>query len=421
MSRGHCASDAVVPPRAEGWLAASVLSALGHTEFRRLWAAHFLSHLGTTISRVALVMHLASSANSIAAIGALVLFESLPGSVTAFVSGAIVDRTGKRWLMIATDVVRAALVVCVLLWPLAAVIYAATAAASVATAFFLPARAAAVPMLVPPALLTRANAMDQATTTIVMVLGPAAGAYLYLDLGLGATLAIDALSFLASAAILVPLRIRSVAAETRGAAGSTIAQVRDGWRYLTRHGIVRHLVGATALSLLCVGLWMPVAPAFLRGILPGVEGAIGYQLTLFGLGGLAGSILAPHVVRRWGKGPVFSFALLAEAAAMLLYSVTPTLVLSNAIICLWGAIISLMLVPYYSLMQATVAEDFLGRVFAVARQSESLATVLAVGAAALLQRWLEPRGIFLVAGCAYLAIASVALGVSSGRQLLRAR
>jgi predicted MFS family arabinose efflux permease len=166
-------------------------------------------------------------------------------------------------------------------------------------------------------------------------------------------------------------------------------------------------------------LWIPVAPSFLRTVLAGSDRALGYQLALFGIGGLLGSLAAPSIVRRWGQGPVFSTMLLGEAAAMLAYSQTTVLAWSNAIILAWGAIVSLMLVPYYSLIQTRVAEDYLGRVCAVARQSEHLATVLAIGVAVALQTRLGPQQIFLAAACMYLVLAAAALRIPSGRELLR--
>lgn len=407
--------------RARAWLAESPLGALADAPFRHLWAAQLLSNLGTMISRIALVLHFGQGAHSVPAVGALIVAESLPGVLTAFFSGALVDRLDKRRLLIAMDVARAALIAVAIAWPGAFVIYAITAASSICSAFFNPARAAALPLSIPSALLTRANAMDQATSTIVMIAGPAIATVLFLKAGLAVTLGVDALSFLLSAALLVSLRIRAVRDEAAAGTESTLAQIRDGWRYLTRHGIVLHLVGATAISLLCVGLWMPVAPAFFRTFLEAPPGVLGAQLALFGLGGALGSLAAPAVVQRWGRGPVFNTMLLGEALVMLVYSLTPILALSYAIIFCWGAVIPLMMVPYASLLQAEVDEAFLGRVFAVARQAEHLTTVVAIGAAVAMQVWIAPQYIFLAAAGAYVLLAAAAWRRPSGRALARSR
>jgi DHA3 family macrolide efflux protein-like MFS transporter len=359
--------------------------------------------------------------NSIAAVGALVYCETLPGSLAAFVSGAVIDSRDKRRMMVGMDILRAGLVMTAALLPAALLVYAMTAAASVASAFFNPARMAALPLAVDGALLTKANAMDQASSTLVMIAGPALGAYLFVSAGLKATLTLDALSFLLSAALLFPLRIRSPFAAYEMRRCSMAAQVREGWHYIVRHRVVMHLMGATVVSLLCVGLWMPVAPSFVQGFLSGSATALAYQLALFGIGGIAGSLAAPYAVRRLGKGTTFSTMLLAEATAMIIYSITPSLALSNLIICLWGAIVSMMLVPYYSLLQERVDEGFLGRVSAVARQAESAAAGIAIAAAVALRSVLEPQQMFLLAGCAYLAFAALALRTRSGRDLLRSR
>jgi predicted MFS family arabinose efflux permease len=197
------------------------------------------------------------------------------------------------------------------------------------------------------------------------------------------------------------------------------SEICDGWQYIVKHGAVLHLMAATVMSMLCVGLWTPVAPSFVKGFLSGSTNALAIQLFLFGAGGIAGSFAAPYAARRLGKGTVFTAMLLAEAAAMILYSVTPSLMWSNLIICVWGVIVSIMMVPYYSLLQQKVAEAFLGRVSAVARQAENAATAIAISVAVAVGQLLEPQHIFLIAGLLYLLFAATAARMPSGRHLLR--
>jgi hypothetical protein len=98
--------------------------------------------------------------------------ELLRGSLAAFLSGAVIDSTDKRRLMVSMDILRACPVMTAAFLPTALLIYAVTAAASVAFAFFNSARMAALPLAVDGALLMKANSMDQASSTLVMIAGP---------------------------------------------------------------------------------------------------------------------------------------------------------------------------------------------------------------------------------------------------------
>jgi hypothetical protein len=78
---------------------------------------------------------------------------------------------------------------------------------------------------------------------------------------------------------------------------------------------------------------------------------------------------------------VLSLALMLEGLTMALYSLVPNAAVSVGICLFWGVVVSAILVPYYSIVQERVEEGFLGRVFSVARQGESVAILLAVGIA----------------------------------------
>ena len=104
---------------------------------------------------------------------------------------------------------------------------------------------------------------------------------------------------------------------------------------------------------------------------------------------------------------------------MLVYSLVPWAVISGAVIFLWGAIVSTMVVSFNALLQEHIPQQFLGRVFAVSQQLESMATVLAVLLASSLARVLPAREIFVAASLVYLVLILVCACTSGGRTLAR--
>jgi MFS family permease len=400
--------------------AAAPRSILADPAFRRFWIAKLLSETGTQLSRVALVLALAQGTSPVQAVAWLVLCETLPASGAAFLSGTIVDRVDKRRLMIAVDVIRAALIGSAAQYPARSVIYVVVAAESIGAAFFNPARSALLPRVVEKTRLADANSMDQASSTFVMIAAPLLGAELFLWSGLRATLLLDAASFLLSAVFIHGVRSRPGIAEYASAGEESYwAAAGRGWRFISTDSITRRLLALTTISLLCVGLWMPVAPVFIRDFLNSPAPVLGIQLSLFGVGGLAGSLIASPLAARFGKGLVVTMALFGEAVVMLVYSLVPWAVISGAVIFLWGAIVSTMVVSFNALLQEHIPQQFLGRVFAVSQQLESMATVLAVLLASSLARVLPAREIFVAASLVYLVLILVCACTSGGRTLAR--
>jgi predicted MFS family arabinose efflux permease len=128
---------------------------------------------------------------------------------------------------------------------------------------------------------------------------------------------------------------------------------------------------------------------------------------LFGVGGIVGSMAAPKAMAKWGKGRLLTGLLVLEACLMLTYTALPAPAASSALIVVWGTVVTVMMVPYCCLLQETVAPEFLGRVFALSRQFENIATLLAMVAAIGMQAVLSPQHSLMAAAVVYLAFSSL--------------
>jgi predicted MFS family arabinose efflux permease len=395
------------------------LEPLRSGSFALLWAARVLSLAGSHASRTALVLLLAQEASAPLSVGLLVWCEILPASAAAFLASGWIDRRSKRSLMLAADFVRAAGLAAAAMAGATAVFLVVVAMNSMASSFFGPARAAVIPRILPPRLLDRANALDQGASTAMMMIGPLLGAQLYFALGIRWALLADAASFLASAALILLVAPVEIRGETR--ATPLHREIGDGWRYLTGHPIAGAMVLLSAVSLLAAGMWTPLAAPFVRTCLRAGDGVIALQLAAFGAGGLVGAATAAHAAGRVGRGRLLAGMLLSEAAAMLLYSRVHDATLSSVVMFLWGAVVSGIAVPFYSVLQETVSARYAGRVFAIHGQAESAAGAAAIAAAILAARLATPQNIFAAAGALYAAVILTALFSRGGRELLRAR
>ncbi len=374
--------------------------------------------MGTQISRVALILAFARESNSVPIIGALVCCEVLPGVVTSFLSGSIADRGNKRIIMVASDLGRMVLATVAMIWPVTWVIYMVVAAQSVGFAFFNPARSSALPLVVHPESLPEANALDQGASTTVLIAGPALAAALFYSLGLRATLAIDAITYLVSALFIMGTKVPK--SSLHEVPEVLWQRVTEGWRYLNRNSLARQIVWLGTISLFCVGMWVPLAPVFARTFLHSSEATLSVQMSVFGIGGLCAAPVAPYLLRAVSKGGLMAACLLGEALIMFLYSFIASVTASTALIFVWGACVMGISVASVSLIQESVAQSHLGRVFAIIEQTESSATLLAILGAVLLQRLLSPERIFTAAAIFYFLFVGLSLLSTRGHNILRA-
>ena len=393
--------------------------ALHSGSFALYWAARLLSLLGTQTSRTAIILLLAGNTSAVAAIGALIWCEILPGVAAGFFAGGVVDRAPRRTMMFAADIVRASTLFLAAWHPDVPVLLAIAAINSIASAFFNPARAAALPDVVKPELLTKANAMDQSASTAVLIAGPFLGAIIFFNFGLRWALIADACTFLLSGALLVAALPGAAAAERTKM--PMWREIQEGWRYLRHNPLPRTMLVLSAASVLSVGIWMPLAASFVRTFLNAGEGVIAQQLTIFGVGGLCGAPAAAWAARRAGRGGLLAAMLLAEAAAMLLYSRTQNVPLSGFIIFVWGMVVSGITVPFYSLLQEQVPGTHLGRVFAIHEQTENVGGAIAIAGPVAMQQILAPQDIFAVAALFYASAVAFVLRSPGGLQLFKAR
>lgn len=391
---------------------------LRNRSFRRLWLAGLLSLTGSEMSRIALLLYVFAERDAVADLALLVALKTLAAALVAPAAGVLVDRFDKRAVMIAADVARAAFMGAVLAAPSPLAIYVMATLESVATAVFEPARSAAIPLVVDRGQVTDANGLHRTMVNVTMIVGPVAGAELFTLVGLRATLAIDAATYLASAFLIARLRGRALEGDLRTARPAFADEIREGWSCLRGDGALLQLALLLFVSMLCGGLWVPLAPFFVRDHLGASERLLGVQLAAFGAGGIAGGLAASPLVARFDKGPVLFGALLGEGILLTAYALVTMASVSSLILFCWGAAVAIIGVAGWSIVQTTVEERLLGRTFATLQQGESVAMLVAMYFAVLLADGLGSQASLLVAGVGYFWMVAVSSFTRGGRALL---
>lgn len=371
-------------------------------DFGKLWTAAAFSNLADGLGRVAVPLiatTLTRDPLAIAAIGALAF---VPWLIFGLPAGMIVDRYDRRRIMALANALRGlvALGLAVLtvtggldIWWL----FAATLVFGLGETLFDNATNAVVPSLVERRSLDRANGFLQAAQITIdnFIATPIGGVLFAVSLAL--PLWVGAAGYLIPIALAVMLPLSAarplrnapapkrqdapesaaavVAGEPLAAAeaaahtdsGAESISAREAISYLWRHRFLRSMVIFT--SVVGSAFSFAQAPTFLYfldelGVLPA---AVGLVTAGVGLGALAGSLVAPLLVERFGRGAVMIGANLVAAASLVGVWAAPEVITGTIAYGLMALAVSVWNVPWGALRQSIVPGYLFGRVLGIIR------------------------------------------------------
>ena len=371
--------------------------------FRRLLAARTVSHVGDGIAVIALVLLVQDQRRTGTAVGALLLATSIPRFLGP-VAGAIVDRVEQRSLMVACDLGQAAIFGTIAwLQPSFPVLLGLVALAAVFDTLFAPAGRSALPALVRPEQLMRANAWIGMSLNVQVAAGPVLGGLLYSWLGGRGALAANALSFVLSALFLLglpPLRAPADGGEARG----FLAVGMDGLRFAWRNRVVRTLIVALFVGVAFAGL-DDVALVFLvRETFHGSALAYGLVTGAYGVGMLLGSIGLSWKGTAAAAGTVFLLGWVAGGVGAVLTGIAPLIAVVAVGQAIAGVGNAVEVVAMDTLVQRSVPREMLGRVFGLVGTAAPAGHTLAFAGGGFLVDLFGPKIVFLIAGLGVLVV-----------------
>ncbi|MDB5419512.1 MAG: hypothetical protein JWP50_2931 [Phenylobacterium sp.] len=377
-------------------------------DFRRLWAAQAVSDFGARITREGLpMMAVLALAASPAQLGLLAALAGAPALLVGLSAGGLVDRSRRRTLLIAADLVRAAVLVTL---PLAAwlrvlglgQVFAAAALVAAASSLFDIADHAYLPGLVGRDRLTEANARISATESVAEMGGPALAGLLFQWLTAPFAVAVNAATYLVSAAFLARIASRESLPEPQPRARRWLDGVRTGAAAAWREPVVRPLLGLAIGSSLFGGIFSALYIVFALRTLGLTPALLGITIATGGVGALAGSLMAQPLARAIGPGPAILASALAASASALLIPLSPPGVLPAMTSLIAAQLLGdsfgvVTLILAVSLRQSRLPGELLGRTGAAFQAAAGAAAVAGALGGGLLGQALGVRTALLVA------------------------
>jgi MFS family permease len=277
-------------------------------DIRRFWSAYAVSALGSGIGAGALplgaILLLDASDWQVSLLAVL---GGLAGVAMAVPLGPWIEFHHKRPALIASDLIRFAALASI---PAAAWLdvlsYAQLCTVAVLqTAAMIMSNAASQPYLkalVPACERARVNSRLETTTWTTSALGPPVGGLLVSATSPVASIGIDAVSYLLAAFGWRRIRRPEPPPPTSGGRRQRLADTVAGWQYILAHRTLKQLFFNALLFGGCIMASTPLIAVYLLRDLH--FNALEYGITL-GVpcaAGVAGSLLAPAIIRRAGLG-----------------------------------------------------------------------------------------------------------------------
>ena len=351
--------------------------------FTAMWLGQVVSSLGDRVHQVALVFLVARATNySPLALGVVFAAMTVPNFLVGPLAGALVDRWDRKRVMVGSDLIRAG-IVCLI--PVASgigvgIVVGLVFLLAAVSSFFRPARAAALPQVVPDEDLLTANSAMWIADTVSDLVGYSLGGLFVAFLGSSLALAfwIDGASYLASAALVAAVVIPPLVRAGAGAAGEGVPEVpaqtsirtemAQGWRFLRAETVLLATTIQAVVAEYGIGALMALSPLLIASLVVGgtdAAAAYGFFEMAMGLGLVVGGVVLGGLAARLPKGPAIIVAFTAFGLVLVAFAATGNLLVAMILAAAFGLANAAFVVPSQTLFQQRTPGEMLGRVVAI--------------------------------------------------------
>jgi dTMP kinase len=343
--------------------------------FKRLLAGQAVSSLGDWVATLAFI----AAANDLThgnqtAIAVVLVLRLVPPIFAAPVGGVVADRLYRRTIMVTCDLSRAALIALVPFVNIG-LLYLIAFVHETISLFFLPARDASIPGLVPEGSLEQANGLILATSygSIPLAAALFGGlrlvashipgvipfAHLFRDHPTAFAFFFDSATFVFSASMIARLQMKRA---LTGQRPEFLSDILEGFRYVVGHPALRALGYGLVVSMFGGGVLFAVGIGYVTQTLGGSEVAFGWLAALWGGGMGIGLAIVRLLVKERGAAPTFITAVALCGGVLIFMAFVPVLWLSFIAAVVFGTVFSVAIVLALTLAQQTAEDRIRGRI-----------------------------------------------------------
>jgi MFS family permease len=311
---------------------------LRYRDFRFLWIGWVLGATGSWVHQVATLWLILELTNSPFMLGLSGLFMSVPFLVTSLFGGALADRMDRRKLLLVTQGIAAILAFVpgvlsglgvIQVWHL----YALSFVSWTVGAFDGPARHAMIPSLVPEKQLMGAIALTAVIRRSTALVGPMIGGGAITFFGVTGAFFLHAMINVMVLATIFQMRTGDNAIDHRRAPMGR--SIMEGLKTARGSRVIFGILCVEAVHTMTV-TYQTLMPIFARDVLKVGPSGLGLLYMSAGVGALIGSAILVKMGDVKNKGKIFLLTVLIQPSAILLFGLSPWLILSMTMLAVSG-------------------------------------------------------------------------------------
>ncbi|MEV3980597.1 dTMP kinase [Nonomuraea sp. NPDC049758] len=371
---------------------------LAHAPFRRLWTAMSVCSLGDWLNILALTA-LAGNLNQgdyrmqSLAVGGVFIAKMLPAVLLGPLAGVFADRFDRRLTMFTADLARFAVVLSIPVIGTYQWVIVATVLVECVNLFWVPAKDATVPNLVPKDQLESANRLNLLVTygsapiaallfAALSLAGDMGRSVLPVLNGMDPTapaLIVNSLAYLVSAFLIFTLRgipKRDGAISTP----SVLKQVVEGWRFVGGNRLVRGLIIGMLGAFAAGGAVVGVAKIYVVA-LGGGDAAYGVVFGAVFVGMALGMFVGLRLLRGLSRRRLFGLAITVAGVVLVAIALIHNLPIVVMLTVLLGACAGIAWIIGYTLIGLEVEDALRGRTFSFLQSTARVTLLLVVAVA----------------------------------------
>ena len=344
-------------------------------DFGLIWLSQLISQVGDGISNLALLWFVYSITGSPVKTTIIGLLHTIPPIVLGPFIGVYVDRLPKKLFLIGSNVLRAVLIGII---PCAIqaetftvnVLYALVLFDAVAMAMFSPALTSSVPLIVPRAQFTAANALIQSTTSLGIIFGPAMSGVGIALFGSQEVLCLNAATYFVAALCLGLVRLGTLQPSEgpQRTGGSAFQDLIEGITFIAiKQRVIVLLVVAAGCYGFGASALTTLFPVFARKLLGLGPVEVGYLWSALGVGLLLMSMALLRFTE-WNlsdRARIIAGASVASALAIGVLVWTNNLLLVGLLMAVIGGGMGAFTPIAWGIVQELTPGNLIGRVMSL--------------------------------------------------------
>jgi MFS family permease len=376
--------------------------------FRTLWLAQFVSIFGDFLALFGIISFITFRLHgSPIQVTTVTVAYILPLAIFGPPTGVLVDHFDSRKTMIASDLIRGALILLLLVVHDVRQIAAVMFAISVVSCFFMPSQSVTVRTIVPKDRLLHATAALSQAFYIIRIASPLVAGAIVAAFSERATFIIDAVSFGLSALLISRLNFSRPPRE--GADKSLRGLTRDfveGNRFIFTHPGLSFVFIAMAVAMFVLSSFSPLISIFVRDQLHAGAMLFGIISGMVGVGLILGTSLITRIVGKRPQPSVVLVGLLITGVATSVLGVSYYGWEAAVSMFILGFAVSLVLIPAQTMSQQETPVEMAGRVSSTFMSMISIAQILGLLVSGTLAEKLGIRQLFFSCTAFLIVIAT---------------